>query len=301
MTFRDILASDKGAYGILNVYAYGIFKVQDLKKIDSLNLKSVGSVLDIIISTGIWVLFLFIFALLVLALTFALFTRAMYMWLIAVFSPLFGLFYFMEGKGKFAEEYGKKIGFASFVSLAMVPVYAAAALGFGLLFLKMVESAPIIAENSSFFSDATGNESTTTFKMGGKEKFVEIEVQGLPTGISEGAAKTGNVAGKGVALAGSAIGKIIVDVLGLVVLWLAVMAALNSSEITKQAVSPISEFGASMGKLIKSLPQHTPIPLPGGHKMSMKGLEQLGAGIVSGVQTKGMGEWNAVGQRIGSR
>ncbi len=155
LTFKDALASDTGAYGILNIYAYGIFQVQEFKKIDSVNIKGVSSVVDMVINLGLWLIFLVVYALLVLALTFALFTRAFYLWLIAIFSPLFGLFYYLEGKGGFAEDLKKKLSFSVFISLAMVPVYVSAALGFGLLFIKMAEDTTIKTENSTFFNQGS--------------------------------------------------------------------------------------------------------------------------------------------------
>ena len=84
---------------------------------------------DIVLTVGLWGVFLIVYALLMLALCFALITRAFYLWIIAIFSPLFGLFYYMEGKGKIAESM-KNLSFTSFISLALVPVYVSAALGF---------------------------------------------------------------------------------------------------------------------------------------------------------------------------
>ena len=77
-----------------------------------------------------------VFGLLLLALCFALFARAFRMWIIAIFSPLFGLFHFF-GKNSVVDKLEKDIGFKTFIGLAMVPVYVAAALSFGLVFLTM--------------------------------------------------------------------------------------------------------------------------------------------------------------------
>ncbi len=167
--FKEVLGSDRGTYGILNLYAYDIFKVDEIKKIDGVNLKSMGNIADMVIAVGLWGIFLIVYALLMLALCFALLTRAFYLWIIAVFSPLFGLFYYLEGKGKFAEQM-KNLSFTSFLSLALVPVYVSAALAFGLLFLKTAENANISPENSSFFSAGTKTENVkegdATFVMG---------------------------------------------------------------------------------------------------------------------------------------
>ncbi len=185
--FKDFLASDKGTYGILNLYAYDVFKVQKIKEIDGVNLKSMGNIADLVITIGLWGIFLIVYALLMLTLCFALLTRAFYLWVIAIFSPLFGLFYFLEGKGKFAEQM-KDFSFTSFISLALVPVYVSAALAFGLLFIKKAENAPISPENSSFFSAGTKDENVkegdATFVMGPQGKETTIEVKGFPIGQS---------------------------------------------------------------------------------------------------------------------
>ena len=105
-----------------------------------------------LINLGLWAIFLIIYALLVIALVFALFTRAFHLWIFAIFSPLFGLFYYLEGKG-FLENLHKKFGFSEFIALAMVPVYVSAALGFGLMFIKMASEVKINPANSTFFAE----------------------------------------------------------------------------------------------------------------------------------------------------
>lgn len=303
LSFKDALAADKGAYGILNVYAYGIFRVQDFKELDKVNLKSVSSVIDMIINVGLWLLFLIVFAVLVLALTFALFTRAFYLWLIAILSPLFGLFYYLEGKGGFAEDLKKRVGLSTFISLALVPVYTAAALGFGLLFIKMAESAKLDPQNSSFFSkESTTNKETkdATFVMGPDGKASVITVKGVPVGMSEAASSAGDAAQGGVQLGASAIGKIIVGILALVILWMSVIAALSSSEITKEVIAPVASFGKSMGQLAMSMPKYAPIPIGGGKKMSMEGLSAFGSGIKSGADSAARGQWSNAGMDLGS-
>lgn len=169
LTLSEALKADRGAYGILNIYAYDIFRVDKIKDIDGINLKSISGVVDMVLMVGLWGIFLVVYALLVIALVFALFTRAFYLWTIAIFSPLFGLFYYLEGKGKLAESL-KNLSFTSFLSLALVPVYVSAALAFGILFIKKAETTEIKPENSTFFSVGTtgspaGNDGKMTFEM----------------------------------------------------------------------------------------------------------------------------------------
>ncbi len=92
----------------------------------------------------------------------------------------------------------------------------------------------------------------------------------MPVGASESAATAGAVGEGAVKLGASAIGRIIVGILAVVVLWMSVMAALNSSEITKTAVEPVMKFGTDMGKLMASAPKYIPLhTTKDGHKLTM--------------------------------
>lgn len=233
LTFKEALASGNGAYSILNIYAYDIFKVQEIKKIQKVNVETLGAIVDMLLTLGLWALFLIAYALLVIALLFALFTRAFYMWIIAIFSPLFGLFYYLEGKGKFAESLTKKgFSFTSFISLALVPVYVSAALAFGLLFIKMAKDTPLNVENSTFFSQSAVASSTSskpgdaTVAIGPEKKQTIIEMSGVPVGAQQSASTAANAGKKTIELGATAIGKIVISFLSVAILWMAVMAAL---------------------------------------------------------------------------
>ena len=54
------------------------------------------------------------------------------------------------------------------------------------------------------------------------------------------------------------------QIAGLAILWFAVMAALKSNEVTKEASEPIAKFGNDIGGILKKLPQYAPI-IPTGH------------------------------------
>lgn len=54
------------------------------------------------------------------------------------------------------------------------------------------------------------------------------------------------------------------------------MAALKSSDITAKAAGPVMQFGENMGKLAMDMPKYMPIPIGGGKKMSMEGLQAFG-------------------------
>ncbi len=78
-----------------------------------------------------------VFGVLVVAIVYALFSRAIMLWLYAMFSPFFSLTYVLGDKAKKLEKFSIK----EFISLAMVPVYVSAALAFGLMFLGLVMGA----------------------------------------------------------------------------------------------------------------------------------------------------------------
>lgn len=68
------------------------------------------------------------------------------------------------------------------------------------------------------------------------------------------------------------IGTIIMNILALVILWMAVMAALSADHITEHAIKPIADMGNSVGELAKHSPSY--IPIPGLQGQSMKSITQ---------------------------
>lgn len=73
-----------------------------------------------------------------IAIVYALFTRAIILWMFAIFSPLFALNFVLGGSKSKALEKLTKFDIKHFISLALVPVYVSAALAFGLMFLSLV-------------------------------------------------------------------------------------------------------------------------------------------------------------------
>lgn len=197
------------------------------------------------------------------------------LWGFAMFSPLFALNYFFEHvkMGEKAKKSIEEFTISKFISLALVPVYVAAALAFGLMFIGSVVNMNIPdSSNAKITSDGD----TNTFTLGG----VTLTTIGVITGGDLQTVKSG------LGLTGNFIGTIIVNVLALVILWMAVMAALKADDITGAAVKPISDMGDELGKLMKSAPQYMPLPLPGGmHGQSMASLSQGTKNIAQSVQT----------------
>jgi len=136
-------------------------------------------------------------------------------------SPALGLLYFF---GKAKDGVGgeqTKFGVKDFIGLALVPVYVSAALSFGLIFL---------------FVASTGISDNVESVGKGTEK---IELSGLTLTITGYQGKTADGFFKA---SQGALSSLIVELFGIVILWVAVMAALKQSDVTKNIVQPIESF-----------------------------------------------------------
>ncbi len=168
--FSDYFLNGKSAYGIIPLYAYNVFKFDELDtfkdmlgdkgaayaamspadraKFDAakgdeksfiLQAAMIATTLGkILIQMGMSVLFALVFMVVLIALVVVLFTRVIRMWMYAIFSPLFALRYFLSDK---VDKDGllSKFEFKEFIGLAMVPVTVSAALGFGFMFLMVFQ------------------------------------------------------------------------------------------------------------------------------------------------------------------
>lgn len=137
LTISQFLSnSNGGAYNLLSVYAYGIFHVEKYMNIEKGQLEQgiLNNVTDIFKKLGFGIVFFVVFGILVIAIVYALFSRAIMLWMYAIFSPIFALNHVLGSKNKSLEKFTIK----EFISLAMVPVYVSAALAFGLMFLSLV-------------------------------------------------------------------------------------------------------------------------------------------------------------------
>lgn len=253
--------SNGGAYNLLSVYAYGIFRIQDYKTIDFKELKGISNIGNIVSKLSFGLIFFVVFGILLIAIVYALFSRAVMLWMFAIFSPLFALNHVIGDSKSESLKKLSEFSISHFISLAMVPVYVSAALAFGLMFLGAVMNGPSTIGVNDGGVKINTTEDTTTFAFGD----ITLTTIGVITkGTSDGV-------NKALGLSGGFIGTIIVNMLALAILWMAVMAALSANEITKVAVKPIADMGNSVGELMKHAPQYIPIA-PGGH--SMKSMTQ---------------------------
>ena len=83
--------------------------------------------------------------------------------------------------------------------------------------------------------------------------------------------------------AGGIFGTLIIDIIALVFIWMAFMAAKNVSKAVKMAVEPFEKIGQQVGSLAKSIPKYTPIP---GLGMSANSLSKVPDKIQAGFETR---------------
>ena len=143
--------------------------------------------------------------------------------------------------------------------------------------------------DNKIVSEVVGKVTTTTATIGGASYIFEWDVG---PGSAVSTTKTALNATGGV------IGTIILDIIALVFIWVAFMAAKNVSKAVSAIVQPFEEMGKKMGGLAMSLPKYAPI-LPGG--ISVSGANKLmdrAASIpeeISSKKTKDSTLWKMLG------
>lgn len=278
ITLKQLLNSDKWAYNLVAVYAYWIFKIQDVKGLDKTTSKTVTSIQDLFKKLLTGTLFAIVFSILVIAITFALFTRMAMLWIFAMFSPLFALSFFLWWtKSKALEKLGK-LSVTKFISLAMVPVYVSAALSFWLMFLSITQNSIKPGESKTIIACKNNKQDDCQ-----RIEFWSMSLEIIWNWVSKW--------GEGMNTAVNAgtwfIANIIISILALIILWMAVMAALWADDITKSAVEPIAKFWWEMWQLMVNAPKYIPLKLPLWGKsvpISMAWLETLSSQIWSHIK-----------------
>lgn len=296
MTLTQLLESNKWAYNILPFYAYWIFKIQDLKIIESKQKDTIKKIWDIFKKLAFWTIFALVFAVLIIALAFALLSRMVRLWLYAMFSPLFAISFFFSWSVKWwkiSEDLKKHFSIGKFISLAMVPVYVAAALSFWLMFLWLAMS-------------VSSNPNTNLVEYWKCEKAEWEDCQYITSWWFELQIWWNYQTDKMIEWWNNLmntwawmISNIIIYFIALAVLWMAVMAALNANEITKWAVEPFTKMGTDIWWLIKSMPKYTPIPMPGWKSISAAWLWNLTWQIKQTIDTRALWDSSEIWQKFG--
>ena len=239
-------SSASSVFGMINVYTYWIMKIQDIDKVTKNQLENLKSIFDIWLKLLFDLIFMIMFLLLMIALFLALFSRGIWLWLYTMLSPVFGLLFFF-GKSK---EWVNKISPVKFIELAMVPVYVAAALSFWMIFLFTATQwltdtkwwKQILQDKWNWISELHLWDFTIKIKW---TQWWDTNDKSIFNSLWSG------------------IWQMIIEIFWLAILWIAVMAALNSADITKSAVEPIYNFGTKMWEMAMNAPKYAPIiPTP---------------------------------------
>lgn len=241
-------------FWIINIYTYGILQIDKLDTISTENITwAIKDVSDLLFKIIFDALFVIVYLLLMVALFLALFARIVRLWIYMMLSPAFWLLYFFWSDG--VGDGSNKFSVKEFIALALVPVYVSAALAFGLVFI-LVAGAGI--------DKGQGTSKNT------------LEAWGFSITILWAFAEDSEK---------SVIWKLIVKIFWLVILWIAVMAALRSSETTRAVVEPIAAFWKSVWELAAKAPTYAPIiPTWSGWMQSAQSLQRLWWNFTAAVQ-----------------
>ena len=155
------------------------------------------------------------------------------------------------------------------ISLAMVPVYVAAALSFWLVFLSAVQSNWPLTTTEKLESDVV----TINDIWDSTQEFIFWDVSFKTVWVLS--KKTEANANWVLTTWRWIIWTIIINFLALWVLWMSVMAALWANKITETAAAPFKSMWDSVWKLIKESPKYAPIPLPGWKSMSVAWMQRV--------------------------
>ena len=241
----------------------------------------ITTIWDLIVKLFFDVLFLVLYVVLIIALGLVLMIRWIYLWLYMMLSPLFWLMYFFD-KSAGWWEFFDKFNIKQFFSLAMVPVYTMLALSFGLLFIYIIWKWIINNTTDSNNEVFTFSDNTITVSN------VELEIK-WPWFNTENINKFIDSSAKAWKWGLDIVWGLILRIMGIVFLWMSVMAALRSSEVTRAIIEPLHAFGGQVGGMLKTAPQMIPI-FPGGQ--SMKSLQTAWSTVSSSLQTIQNKKWN---------
>ena len=248
LSISQVIHNPDSIFWIISIYTYWILRID---KLDTLEKKEVTEWINVIIDLWIkWIidiLFVLVMLILIVSLWLALFTRWVWLWIYAMFSPIFWLLYFFDKSEWWWDWATKNFNIKEFINLALVPVYVAAALSFWLLFI--------------FIASQWLTKSTDSGKPAYIWKdWISITLWDLKYSIDWA------ILGSHKEWISEVLGwlqwwvwSLIISIFWLVILWMAVMAALKSSTITWTVVEPIAQFGKQIWDLAVKSPQYAPV------------------------------------------
>lgn len=298
------LRKQSGMYGYMMVYAYSIFKFDQVKNL-TFTVDQVKTVTGIIHQGLMGMLMFLVFGLLTLALVAMLLVRAIKLWVYAIFSPLF-TFRFVAGSNimGWAED---SFTIKEFIGLCFVPAIVGLTLSFGLILINAVSSDKGGGQKTPCNTIETGcslvqimgvpeneiirkvvavpgtNSGTTTNTI--KWWGITIDFIGKAWASNTPASEAKTVEGINNVLNSTSwiFGTLIIDIISLVFIWMAFMAAKNVSKAVAMAVEPFEKIGKQVGSLASSIPKYTPIP---GLGMSANSLSKVPDKIQAWFETR---------------
>jgi len=256
ISFKEFLKKDKWIFWIFNVYTYWVMRVdsQWSTTVDDIKKWWIKSLMHMWVKAVFDAIFMLAYIILMVAILIWLFVRWVLLWLFMIFSPVFWLFYYFNGKTVKAPT---GFSFMNFLWLAMMPVYVAWALAFGLLFIMvawktMNSSGWKCDESTTICIKNEWNTSTV------KYLWITLKFKWAFSGSHDSKLKEVLWGFKW------AFWLLVLQMLWLVIMWVWVLAALSTHKITRQAVAPIKQFGQSIWKIAIQAPSYLPIiPSPG--------------------------------------
>lgn len=333
---QDIINNASGIYSPLLIYGYGIFKIQEVKTIDNKGttdlIKDVASLINGMVFS---LIMMFVFGILVIALTFVLLIRAMKLWMYAIFSPLFSLKIVLGDQWK--DDSSEMFSIKEFIGLAFVPAVIWLALSFGLIVANTITNGISYNVNTENNCDMT-QEANWNGKpwciiveniMGNPENGIYqklVPVSKTPGQSNEQEAKPATEEYNTVTTVRigwlnlefkwtldksaptkieqwwaflSGVGTIIVEAVALVFIWVAFMAAAKVNKWVATIIEPFEKFWKSIKDMGQQSIKHVPLPIFG----NVHGLGRTMDQFQYAQQAKLDAKYNnsTIGQKFGNK
>lgn len=287
ISFMEAYESVWWIYGSLLYYAQWVFQISKIQKA-SFDIDWLKSLWQLANELIIWALFFIVFWILVIALVFMLLMRAIKLWMYAIFSPLFTI-HFVLGKDTLWEKMWD-FNLKEFIGLCFVPAVVGITLSFWLVVISAIKwvkpsenigcteqnckvtlfwvSDNYIETKLISTDDWKSQQTITTVKMWELETV--FNGKAYPTDASGW--NTAQNISKWLNVLGPLFGTIVIDIIALIFIWAAFMAAKWTSKAVAWAIKPFEDLWASVWRLGASLPKYAPLPIPG---WSLSGANKL--------------------------
>lgn len=253
--FLDSKAFTDSIFWVVWVYTYWILDLKTVSTLSASDINAIKTIWDLVVKILFDLLFIVIYSILMIALWLVLFTRWIYLWVYIMISPVFWLMYFFW-KSDWGSWFFEKFNVKEFLSLAMVPVYTMLALSLWLLFLYVIwqwVSSDWTDYQSNFFRIVPSEDkSSTTLIIWEDSAKLTILWWLDPSNESSFLKDIWN-------WSLWVVWTLIMKIFWVVVLWMAVMAALSSSKITREIIKPLKDFWDQVWSLASKAPQYAPI------------------------------------------